>query len=506
MAGRDFEVTARRAAGTGRKGQQGLSRVAHQPERKSVDSVEPDSPGIARGRVRPGTATPPVSVKPASPRDTGGPQTEPWFWVTLTLSSITIVAVVWAIWELIEGHFFRELDYRTVHYLYVTRGIASSLLLAFWAAWYVLRQRRASEQQLHQSREHYRSLLEASPGAVALYDSDLEVIEWNAAAERLYGFTKSEALQRRLATVPTGAEAELRAFMDQVRQGNSVLEVETQRQHKDGSSLDVQLSLLPFHALSGQSYFLEVTGDIRERVRLRQALLQFEKLTTMGEMAAGTAHHLNTPLAAMLLRVQMMRANAKGGSPEELEQLEASIKFCQQFVRRLLDFSRRPQSAKQPESLDNTIESVISFLSPQLLAKRARLTLNLAKSNGDKVLADRNQVEALFIILLSNALDAVANDGNIAICSRSAGQERIEVTITDDGCGIHPQDMARVFQPFFSTKAPGKGTGLGLALASSIVEEHGGSIRLESAPETGTTVYVELPIWRGTRTDNGELA
>jgi PAS domain S-box-containing protein len=445
-------------------------------------------------------------MRQAPPRDTGGPQTEPWFWVTLTLSSMTIVAVVWAIWELIEAHFFRNLDYRTMHYLYVTRGMASSLLLAFWAAWYVLRQRRASEQQLHQSREHYRSLLEASPGAVALYDSALVVIEWNAAAERLYGYTKSEALHRRLATVPAEKAEELHACMDQVRQGNGIVEIETLRQHKDGSNLDVQLSLLPFHALSGQSYFLEVTDDIRERVRLRQALLQFEKLTTMGEMAAGTAHHLNTPLAAMLLRVQMMRENADGSSPKELEQLEASIKFCQQFVRRLLDFSRRPQSVKQPEPLESTVESVINFLSPQLLAKRARLTLSLAKANGDKVLADRNQVEALFIILLSNALDAVANDGNITISSRRAGSERIEVAIRDDGCGIDPQDMARIFQPFFSTKPPGKGTGLGLALASSIVEEHGGSMHLESAPGAGTTVYVELPIWRGTPANNGEHA
>jgi PAS domain S-box-containing protein len=442
-------------------------------------------------------------VKQSSLRYTGGAQTQPWFWLTLTLSSITIVAVVFAVWELIEDHFFRDLDYRTVHYLYITRGIASSLLLAFWAAWYVLRQRRASEQQLHESREHYRSLLEASPGAVALYDFDVVVIEWNAAAERLYGFTKSEALERRLATVPIGKEAELRTFMEQVRQGSRVLDVETKRQHKDGSSLDVQLSLLPFLALSGQSYFLEVTDDIRERVRLRQALLQLEKLTTMGEMAAGTAHHLNTPLAAMLLRVQMMRASVRESSPQELEQLEGSIKFCQQFVRRLLDFSRRPQSIKQPESLDSTLESVISFLSPQFLAKRIRLTLSLETTNGDKVLADRNQVEALFIILLSNALDAVANDGNIAICSRRPGPERIEVTITDDGCGINPHDMPRIFQPFFSTKPPGKGTGLGLALASSILEEHGGSIYIESTAKSGTTVHVELPIWQRSTTGNG---
>jgi PAS domain S-box-containing protein len=474
-----------------------------------------EAPGGARVRegmagpygaaVRAESVEPPVSAKHAPARDAEVAQLEPWFWLTLALSSITIVAVVWAVWELIEGHYFRDVDYRTLHYLYVTRGVASSLLLAFWAAWYVLRQRRANERQLHQSREHYRSLLEASPGAVVLYNSELVVTEWNAAAERLYGYSKSEALQRRLATIPAEKEPELRLLMHQARQGNRVVEIETKRQHKDGTSLDVQLSLLPFRALSGPRYFLEVTDDIRERVRLRQALLQFEKLTTMGEMAAGTAHHLNTPLAAMLLRVQMMRASANGGSPEELEQLEASIQFCQQFVRRLLDFSRRPQSAKQPESLSKAIESVVSFLSPQVLAKRVRLALDLVNINGDTVLADRNQIEALFIILLSNALDAVAHDGKIAILSRRARAGRIEVTVTDDGCGIPSQDMARIFQPFFSTKPAGKGTGLGLALASSIVEEHGGSIRLESAAGAGTTVHVELPIWRGRPDDRGEL-
>ena len=84
-----------------------------------------------------------------------------WFWATLTLSSITIVAVVFAGWELVENRFFRDANYVTLHYLYITRSVASSLLLAFWAAWYVLRQRRESEEELRRSRERYRGLLEA---------------------------------------------------------------------------------------------------------------------------------------------------------------------------------------------------------------------------------------------------------------------------------------------------------------------------------------------------------
>src|SRR5512140_576550 len=105
-----------------------------------------------------------------------------WFWATLALSSITVVSVVFAAWELVQNHFFRGVDYVTLHFLYVTRGIASSLILAFWAAWFVLQQRRKSEEDLRRSRERYRGLLEDFPGAVILYDRDLRVLEWNAAA------------------------------------------------------------------------------------------------------------------------------------------------------------------------------------------------------------------------------------------------------------------------------------------------------------------------------------
>lgn len=427
-----------------------------------------------------------------------------WFWATLTLSSVSIVAVVFAAWELVENRFFRDADYVTLHYLYITRGIASSLLLAFWAGWYVLRQRRRSEEELRLSREHYRGLLEASPGAVALYDVSLQVSEWNETAERLYGFSKSEVVGQLLPTVPPEQEAELRRPMQQVEAGKATLDVETFRRSKNGATFEVQLSLLPFREAAGQGLFLEVTSDIRERVRLRQTLLEIEKLASMGKMAAGTAHHLNTPLAAMLLRVQMMRER----DPHEpyaadLERLEAGIRFCQQFVQRLLEFSRRPPLQKQPEEIARTIQSMVSFLAPPLLAKRARVLLALSAADGERVLADRNQLEALFTILLSNALEAIGPEGTIAIRCRRPSAGSIEIQIADNGCGISAADLPHIFEPFFSTKGPGKGTGLGLAIARNIVVEHGGSIRLESAPHRGTSAFIQLPLCQVTAASGG---
>jgi two-component system, sporulation sensor kinase E len=418
-----------------------------------------------------------------------------WFWATLVLSSISIVAVVFAFWELVENHFFREADYVSLHYLYISRGIASSLLLAVWSGWFVLRQRRAAEQQLRRSREHYRALLHALPGAMILYDRNRRVVEWNDTATRLYGYRPADVFGRTLPTVPPEKEDELQRLMTAVESGPPVLDLETLRRHQDGTEFDVQLSLLRFNEGGGQWYFLEVTSDIRERVRLRQTVLELEKLTSMGKMAAGTAHHMNTPLACMLLRVQMMREHARdNGQAHDLEQFEKTIKHCQQFVRRLLDFSRRPPAQKQPEDLAGIVEGVIAFLAPAFTAKSIHVELKLRALDGERVLADRNQLESLFLILLGNAIDAVNQGGVITVMCRQAAPKLVELAITDNGCGIAPQHQAKLFEPFFTTKPPGRGTGLGLPIARNIAREHGGSIRLESTEGQGTSAIVALPL------------
>ena len=420
-----------------------------------------------------------------------------WFWTTLILSSISIVALVFAFWELVENRFFRDLDYVSLHYLYISRGVTSSVLLAIWAGWFVTRQRRIAEAELRKSHERYRGLLEASPEAVVLYDHNLCVLEWNASAERLYGWTRDEIRGRELPTVPVSHQAEARECLEEVERGNRVVDRETLRKNRAGEAIEVQLTLLPFRE-GQQLYFLEITADIRERVRLRQRLIELEKLTSMGQMAAGTAHHLNTPLASMLLRVQMMRerTDAHNGIHGDLERLEHSIGFCQQFVRRLLDFSRRPAARPEPESIGPVVQAMLGFLSPSFAAKRASVVVEDDGLAETRVLADKNELETLLLILLSNALDAIPEGGGVGVHLHTLQDGHLEIVIADNGCGISPADQAHMFEPFFTTKPIGKGTGLGLAIAKNIVTEHGGQIRIESSPGEGTKAAVELPIWQ----------
>ena len=141
------------------------------------------------------------------------PNNRVWLWSTLLLSCLTILIFVWAVWELVEQRFFRDLDYRQLHFLYVTRGMVSSVLLASWAVWFVLKDRRKSEEALRRSRERYRAMLAHAADAVVLFDENLTVLEWNPQAARLYGYSSEEVIAKPLPTLDVAERRELREIL-----------------------------------------------------------------------------------------------------------------------------------------------------------------------------------------------------------------------------------------------------------------------------------------------------
>ena len=224
-------------------------------------------------------------------------------------------------------------------------------------------------------------------------------------------------------------------------------------------------------------------------------MMEIEKLTSMGKMEAGTAHHLNSPLAALLIRVQMMRERAAGsGLAEDTARIEEGLNFCRHFVQRLLEFTRATPLHKAPQDLGSVIESVTSFFLPVIRSKKVTLSVDVSQGCGCQVFADRNLLETLLLTLLSNALDAVIAGGEIRVFCQPPSASRAGFVIQDNGCGIAAADQTRVFEPFFTTKGPGKGTGLGLAIARNVVLEHGGRIELESQSGVGTAVVVGFPL------------
>jgi signal transduction histidine kinase len=238
-----------------------------------------------------------------------------------------------------------------------------------------------------------------------------------------------------------------------------------------------------------------VAQDIRPRLQMRDKLLELEKLTLMGQMAAGAAHHLNTPLTAMLLQVEMLRREIQNANQdEELASIEKHIRFCQAFVQNLLQFARRPHLQERPTELGKVIEASLALFQPSMKMKRAALEVDCEELRSSRIFGDANHLEAMFSAILSNAVDVISPGGVILVGGRLSTESLAEVTIEDNGPGIPEELLARIFEPFFTTKPSGKGTGLGLAIARNIAEGHGGDLYLQNRKSGGVRVTVRLPL------------
>ncbi len=256
-------------------------------------------------------------------------------------------------------------------------------------------------------------------------------------------------------------------------------------------------------------------AELKERTR---QLIQSEKMATVGQLAAGVAHELNTPLNTILGYSQLLRkqitatrtaaAGPNGGAApiragaasaplddllEEAKAMEVAAKKCRETVQNLLDFSRRSDGVKAPRPLNRLIGRVFSFLKHDLARKGVSYELDLVRAPIE-VLADDNQIQQVLLNLAANAIDAMPRGGKISVRTTTGPGPTVEIAFADTGAGIAPDVLARVFEPFFTTKAVGKGTGLGLSIAQRIVDEHGGSISCESEVGRGTTFRIRLPV------------
>jgi PAS domain S-box-containing protein len=379
---------------------------------------------------------------------------------------------------------------------HVGGGGLLALLLVAVASWLIFHERRRCRREVQRAHEHYQSILDNAPDAIILFDQYFRVVEWNKAAERLYGIPRQDAAGRVLATVPLERWNELRELLGRAARNQQVQDYESERLRADGTRIPVALSYAQLPAITGWPLLhLEIAQDIRERLRMRDKLLEVEKLTLMGRMAAGTAHHLNTPLTAMLLEAEMLTARLRcWGEAGELAQIRDRIRYCQAFVRELLCFARVPELQQKPIPLCEVVGAVATMLRPSLALKMASLEMDLAGLNGARVLGDSNHFEAAFSALLSNAADAIPVGGSIHIRGNVEATGGGEITIDDNGPGIPAELQASVFEPFFTTKPSGHGTGLGLPIARNIVERHGGTLHLKNREGGGTRATVRLPI------------
>jgi two-component system NtrC family sensor kinase len=245
-----------------------------------------------------------------------------------------------------------------------------------------------------------------------------------------------------------------------------------------------------------------VEQKTRELKRAHEHALHTEKMASIGKMAAVLAHEINNPLSGILTYAKLLRKyvdhedNGRDRRQEirdSLDLIASESRRCGDLVKNLLTFSRTTPINLQPTNLNQVIEQALRLVQHQLDLTGIHVEAQL-ESQLPLIVCDGAQMEQVLLALLMNAADAMPQGGNLWITSTSsAGANQLRIVVRDDGAGIPPDILPRIFEPFLTTKETGRGVGLGLAISHSILERHNGSIDVQSELGKGTTFTVALP-------------
>ena len=358
---------------------------------------------------------------------------------------------------------------------------------------------RTTQEQAAWERDKLRAIIDSMVEGVIFVDDTGKISLCNASAEQIWGKSAEELLGQPLVSChPSGARPKVPEILSKAEKNPGFALAHTMGSSK-GNCLSTYSSV---HGEDGRYLGLVLLSlDISERVeleqdqkQLRDHLFQQEKMVLVGQIAAGVAHELNTPLSTILLRTQLVEQQAgKHSDLSDLKVIEGEARRCRRIIDSLLGFSRRSEGITSKTDLNSLIQESLSIVENDLRLKGIEIETNYT-DNGTIVCVDHNQIQQVLLNLVSNAADAMPDGGQLLISTRLLSDEAyIEIKVTDNGCGIEEEVLNRVLDPFFTTKERGKGTGLGLAICQRIIEEHEGEIEIQSRPGRGTTVSVRLP-------------
>jgi PAS domain S-box-containing protein len=253
-------------------------------------------------------------------------------------------------------------------------------------------------------------------------------------------------------------------------------------------------------ALQGVVVIIKDINDLKEQ---QERLQQASRLADIGQLAGGVAHEINTPLASIALRAEsllkvaddprLLAVDSFKNFPRYLKTIDEEIFRCKKIISALLEFSRARRPETRITNLNALAEKATDLVGHQMKLKQLALALKL-EPDLPHIKADDGQLRQALIALLMNAVDATPPGGHIEVQTRRGGADTVILTVADDGSGISPENIDKIFNPFFTTKPVGQGTGLGLAICHGIVASHGGEIRVNSELGKGTRLSLVLPV------------
>ncbi|MEK6605400.1 MAG: ATP-binding protein [Nitrospirota bacterium] len=358
------------------------------------------------------------------------------------------------------------------------------------------------------SREQLAGILLSAMDAIITVDAGQRIVLFNPAAELMFRCTAEDALGQPIT----------RFIPERFREGHHG-HVETFGHAKatnrrmgalgaisglraDGEEFPAEAAISQVEA-GGQKLYTVILRDISVRKQLEEQLRQTERLAELGTLASGMAHEIGTPMNVILGRAEFLQRKTK--DPDTAKGLQTIIDQVERITRimnQLLTFARRRPIEQRPINLNKVVEETLEMLQERYKRHRVEVVTELSPAlpSAD---ADPVQISQVVLNLAINALHAIGDGGTLRIRttvvpakSRPSNHsaDMIEIAVTDSGHGIAAEDLDKIFNPFFTTKEVGKGTGLGLTVVHGIVQEHGGQITVESEPQKGTTFRILFPI------------
>ncbi|MGC0772105.1 MAG: ATP-binding protein [Candidatus Acidiferrum sp.] len=343
-------------------------------------------------------------------------------------------------------------------------------------------------------KDFSENIVESLNVGVLAVDLEGIVESWNTRMEQLFGVARQEAVGRQLRSLlPEELAAEIAARGD----AEQITGIYKQRLHHQGKALTLNVSITPLVSKSAERIGrLLLFDDVTQRERMAEQMSQTEKLTSLGLLAAGVAHEVNTPLAVISNYIQMLAKQMPDGDPRQsiIEKIVKQTFRASEIVNNLLNFSRTGAAEAADIDVNRVVEETLSLVSHPLRTSQIQVVMHLGETL-PAVRGSANKLQQVFLNLFLNARDAMPGGGLLEVRT-GAHNGSVEIEVVDTGAGIPREHIHRIFDPFFTTKPTGRGTGLGLSVSYGIIKEHSGKIDVRSTPGKGTSFHVEFPAVR----------
>ena len=356
--------------------------------------------------------------------------------------------------------------------------------------------RKVAEEALRASEEQYRSMFNASIDGLALWNSAGEIVDTNPALWRMYGYSDGE-----FSGSWTGPSYRP-AFLQGATTGESLHSEVTERR-RDGFPLELDVHGIPMQ-YQGKPHVLTIARDITEKkrsaeelTRQRESLYQREKLAALGSLLAGVAHELNNPLSVVVARAVLLEEQGDSATQVAALKIRTAAERCARIVRTFLAMARQQQPERGPVAINEVVSAALDIASYAIRTSSIEIVLDLGHDI-PLILADADQLHQVMLNLIINAQQSLQDRPAmrriwVATCFDSIADMAC-IRVADNGPGIPEHLRARVFEPYFTTKPTGVGTGVGLAVSLGIVEAHGGTLRVDCPVDGGALFTITLPV------------